>query len=135
MRKLLFIGILVVVGLSCKKEELIEGDITYPSKWEVMSIKEINEAFSLSPKASYVLEFKNEIACRFITDANSCYGQYGIPDKGEIGFFMGSCALVCCDSEFAEKLQDHVLNATHYTVTGDILTLKGEHQVKLKRIE
>jgi heat shock protein HslJ len=118
--------------LSCKKEN-INIDIT-SDKWEVISGKESGQTFSDKPKEIYILHFSSDSTYRVKLDVNDCFGKYVIPEKGKIDFENAGCTEVCCDSEFAENLLKMLIKINGYFVKGDVLTLTGDVQIKLKRL-
>jgi heat shock protein HslJ len=116
--------------LSCKKENI---NIT-SHKWEVVSVKESGQTFSDKPKESYILDFTRNSTYQLKLDVNNCSGKYVIPVKGKISFGSAVCTKACCDTEFAENLLKMLNEVSDYYVKGDILTLKVDVQIKLKRI-
>lgn len=116
---------------TCEKKD-IDIDIT-SCKWEVISSKKSGQIFSDKPKDSYILEFNSDTTYSLSLDVNHCSGHYEIPGKGKIDFTTVACTEVCCDSEFAENLPGLLHNITDYFVRGEILTLTGDGQIKLKR--
>ena len=115
---------------TCEKED-IDIDIT-SYKWEVISIKKSGQIFSDKPENSYILEFNSDTTYSLSLDVNHCFGHYEIPNKGKIDFTTAACTKICCDSEFAENLPGLLHNMTDYFVRGDVLTLKGNGQIKLE---
>ena len=101
-------------------------------EWEVVSI---TEAGSLAPqpaKDTYKLEFINDTTYELHLDVNHCVGRYSISKEGKIDFKGAACTLICCDTEYAEKMAAMFPGMTSYRVETGYLILSGDGRIRLK---
>jgi hypothetical protein len=136
MRHIIIYGIAITFCLlaiySCEKAD-VNADITL-NIWEIKSIKKHGTFFSEKAKNNYNLEFTSDTTFSLNLDVNICWGTYEIFQNGKIEFKNIACTYVGGDSEFAELLRSQISKLTDYSVKGDILTLKGDGEIKMKRI-
>ena len=115
--------------LACKKTdtELTTG------QWKVESITLQGSTTSQNATDTYVLEFKDKNDFSLRLDVNTCVGEYKIPKNGKITIDHPACTKVCCDSGFAEQVQNLLSKMTDYSINGTTLTLNGDGQIILSR--
>ena len=127
---LLFLVLTGIVLTGCEDKE---SDPDIPkSEWTVVSITQPGNPFAQTAEDEYTFEFINDTTYELHLDVNHCTGRYSIPAKGKIDFRGAACTMICCDSEYAEKMAAMFPDMTSYRIESGFLILTGKGQIKLR---
>ena len=136
---LLYIIFPLITGMSsCQKDKTLDINIT-EFEWELNSItddgnKVKRPSGDFHRDDAYILRFSDST---FVlnTTVNSAGGHYKIITKGEINILSyGVMTMVCCETDFDEKMISVFKGMTSYTVKGKTLTFKGDNsEVEFKK--
>jgi len=103
--------------------------------WQVESIKvHADSAIRFAGNLqTYILAFDAQKNFSFKMDINNCGGTIEFKRGGNnISFSSAACTEACCDSDFAQKSLDLLLNVNKYEIVDNKLILFSEN---LKRID
>jgi len=123
----------VVLLSSCRKDALAPANLV--GEWQVVSIREFNALSPQTVDKPYQLEFKSDGSFSFQRDVNLCYGEYLVPEPGQISMVGISCTEICCDSKMAVATTWLFSETTTYSIKKKILTLAGDGEIKLEKVK
>lgn len=119
---------------SCEKSNLDDEIDLTANDWKIIKIKSPGESTYLVATEDYVFNFVNDSIFTFNLDVNGCGGDYEIISKGNIEFGWPYCTMVCCDSDFADKLLELIPDMTRYFGLDNKLVLQGQGEIIFSKV-
>lgn len=108
--------------ISCTKDDEIANDI-YRS-WEIVDFMSIESvAYPKNNNYNPVIQFHDDGKFTLQLDINSCFGSFNLLLGNNIEISEVGCTLVCCDSDYSEKVITMLPQVTSYSINANQLKL------------
>lgn len=114
---------LLLILISCNKEKEAKVDSIYHS-WEAKSFISLESTGYPKNKDKKIgLVFSKEENYGLSLDINGCGGSFKVLGTNGLEISPAICTLICCDSQFSEKLAIMLPKVTSYSIDGKTLNL------------
>ena len=119
----LTILILMLALIACNKDEEAKVDSIYHS-WEAKSfISQESAGYTKNVDKKIGLVFFKEGNYGLSLDINGCGGSFKVIGTNDLEISPANCTLICCDSQFSEKLAIMLPKVRTYNIDGKTLKL------------
>lgn len=144
LRQIIFIVLVLLFSTSCHSSKRVaKGQTDSPDllthiRWELSQTQKEKEVSSTNQNKIHLLLNSTDNSITGFSGCNSFYGFYSVESESRISFLRISTSNLICSNEdmlYEESFLQKMESVTHYSINGEILTLKNKTEELIQLVK